>query len=48
MSERLLNVYVMQNNLKVFEMGVINTEEKWSLKKKIMTGMKRWFLFKLQ
>lgn len=48
LSERLLNVYVQQNHLKVFEMGVINTEEKWSLKKRLLTGIKRWLLYKLQ
>lgn len=48
LSERLLNVYIRYNHLKIFEMGVINTEEKWSLKKKMLTGMKRWLLYRMQ
>ncbi len=48
LSERLLNVYVAHNHLKICEMGVINTEENWTCSKKILTGAKRWLLYRLQ
>ncbi len=48
LSERLLYVWVKHNKLDVFECGVINTEERWSIQKKVMTGLKRWLLFRLQ
>ncbi len=40
-SERLLYVYVSHNKLDIFETGVVNTEEKWSFKKRFLTGIKR-------
>ncbi|GEA30040.1 DUF4422 domain-containing protein [Clostridium diolis] len=48
MAERLLNVYVKHNCFKVFEVGVINTEEKWPLKKRFLTGCKRVVLYHLK
>lgn len=43
LAERLLNVWVLHNHLKIYETGVINTEERWSLEKSIFTGLKRKF-----
>lgn len=48
LSERLLNVWVLHHHLNVFEVGVINTEERWSVGKKLLTGMKRWLLFRIK
>lgn len=45
MSERLLNVYFRKNNYKIFECGVFPTEEKWPLKKRVLTGIKRKVLY---
>ena len=33
--------YVSHNKLDIFETGVVNTEEKWSFKKRFLTGIKR-------
>ena len=41
MSERLLNIYFMKNNYRVFECGVYPTETNWPVRKRIMTGAKR-------
>lgn len=48
LSERLLNVYFDYNNYKVFECGVINTEEDWGTWKKIRTALKRVLIFRTQ
>lgn len=48
LSERLLNVYFDYNNYKVFECGVINTEEDWGTWKKIRTALKRVLMFRTQ
>ena len=48
LSERLLTVWVKYNKLDVYEVGVINTEEKWPLVKRFLTGSKRWLLFKVK
>jgi hypothetical protein len=45
MSERLLNVYFRKNKYKIFECGVFLAEEKWSLKKRLLTGIKRKVLY---
>lgn len=47
-SERLLNVYFEHNEYKIFECGVINTQEQWNLWKKVRTALKRKILFKMQ
>ena len=47
-SERLLNVYFEHNKYKVFECGVINTEENWNCWKKIRTALKRKIMFVIQ
>lgn len=47
-SERLLNVYFRKNNYKIFQCGVIPTEAKWSLRKRIATGFKRKILYLYQ
>ena len=41
MSERLLNVWVRHNHLKVVEVSVVNSEEKEGRVKEIMKGLKR-------
>lgn len=41
LSERLLNVYVRHKKLKVAYVGVIHTEETQTLKKRVLTGLKR-------
>ncbi|MDO5406082.1 MAG: DUF4422 domain-containing protein [Eubacteriales bacterium] len=48
MSERLLNVYFRYNSYKIFECGVINTEEKWSKSKVIRTSLKRKIMYCIQ
>lgn len=48
LSERLLNVYFDYNNYRIFECGVINTEEHWGTWKKIRTALKRVIMFKIQ
>lgn len=45
MSERLLNVYFRKNKLKIFECGVVPTEDRWPLSKRILTGFKRKFYY---
>ena len=40
MGERLLNVYVLKNKLRIFETGVV-LDQKWSVKKRVLTGLKR-------
>ena len=47
-SERLLNVYFEYNKYKIFECGVINTEENWNFWKKIRTALKRKIMFVIQ
>ena len=47
-SERLLNVWVRQNELKVCELGVVNTEEYWSAGKNFLTACKRVLLYHLR
>ena len=47
-SERLLNVWVRQNELKVCELGVVNTEEDWSAGKNFLTACKRVLLYHLR
>ncbi|MDD6790456.1 MAG: DUF4422 domain-containing protein [Lachnospira sp.] len=41
LSERLLSLFVLHNNLKVYQMGVIMLDHPWSAKKKLLTGLKR-------
>jgi hypothetical protein len=41
LSERLLNVYVKHNSMKIYEAGVINTEDKLSSQVKVKTAVKR-------
>jgi hypothetical protein len=41
LSERLLNVWVLKNRLKVKEVGVFNTEEKIPFKKRFLMALKR-------
>lgn len=45
LAERLLNVWVIKNKLKVFRMGVISTEQTQSLPVCFLTGCKRTLLF---
>lgn len=40
-SERLLTIWVLKNNLKIKEMGVVNTEEKYPFPKNILVRVKR-------
>lgn len=47
-SERLLNVYFVHNGYRIFECGVINTEENWCLWKNIRTALKRKILYQVQ
>ena len=47
-AERLLNVWILHNELNVFNMGVINTEQKQNLTAQILTGSKRSLLFTKQ
>lgn len=47
LAERLLNVYVKKNNLKIYQMGVIQPEENRRLTKKILMALKRTLLYKL-
>lgn len=47
-SERLLYVYVLKNQFKAFETGVVNTEENWGIKKRFLTGLKREILYFIQ
>lgn len=47
-SERLLNVFFDHNKYKIFECGVINTEEEWNVWKKIRTALKRKIMFWIQ
>lgn len=42
LSERLLNVWVRHNHLKVVEVSVVNTEEKEGMGKEILKALKRW------
>lgn len=44
-SERLLTVWVLKNNLKVFEMGVVNPEQRYSFPKNILVKCKRVIMF---
>ena len=44
-SERLLTVWVLKNNLKVFEMGVVNPEEKFAFPKNILVRLKRVIMY---
>ena len=44
LSERLLNVYIRKNKLKVAYVGVIHTEEDYGVVKNIFTGLKRKLL----
>lgn len=46
LAERLLNVWVFQNHLRVCEVGIILPEEKRTIGKKILTGLKRSILFR--
>ena len=49
LSERLLNVYFRHNkNIKIFYCGVISTDTKWPLKKRFLTGLKRFVLTNYQ
>jgi len=41
MAERLLTIYVQHNNLTPYQCGIVMTGEPWSVKKKILTGLKR-------
>ncbi|MBQ1545853.1 MAG: DUF4422 domain-containing protein [Clostridia bacterium] len=41
LAERLLNVWVLQKDLNVAEVGVYNTENDWGRAKQILTGLKR-------
>lgn len=41
MSERLLNVYFLKNDYRIFECGVVPREDQWTLRKKFSTGLKR-------
>lgn len=44
LSERLLNVYVKHNKLRIFQCGVVSNM-KWGIKKRVLTGCKRklWY-----
>ena len=44
LSERLLSVWIHTNNIEVFEMGVINTEESPHIVRKLLSGLKRSLL----
>lgn len=44
-SERLLTVWVLKNELNVFEMGVVNIEEKFSFPKNILIKLKRVIMY---
>lgn len=44
-AERLLTIWVLKNNLKVFEMGVVNTEEKSNFMKEILIKLKRVIMY---
>ena len=48
LAERLLNVWVLHNKLRVFEMGVINIEESWPVWRRVTTGLKRVIMYYLQ
>ena len=41
LAERLLNVWVLQKDLNVAEVGVYNTENDWGRAKQTLTGLKR-------
>lgn len=45
MSERLMYVFMKHNKVKIKEVGVVNTEERWTFKKKFLTGCKRELLY---
>lgn len=47
LGERLLNVWVVHNNLKVLEMGVISTEKKNNLSARFLTAAKRSVRYRL-
>lgn len=48
LGERLLNIWVRHNQLEIFEMGVVNTQEQWTLWKRMTTGVKRMLMYYLQ
>lgn len=48
LAERLFSVYLSHQKYRVFEVGVINKEEVWPIRKRILTGIKRTLLFYFQ
>lgn len=48
LAERLENVWIIHNKLKVYEMGLILTEEKWGSFRKLAVALKRSLMYRLK